>query len=189
MNVEIITITDRSGSMDKLRDDVIGGYNTFIEEQKGVPGEARLTHVQFDGAHSTLYQAIPLADAPALTRATYVPGGSTALMDAIGHTLEVQGKRINEQGWADKVIVNIITDGEENCSREYKLEQIKTMIEHAQGRNWSFVFMAANQDAFKVGASYGISGATTANFTASGAGMRDAYGSTSAMVTELRSAP
>ena|ERR1700759_2404450 len=186
MKVEIICITDRSGSMQTIRDDVIGGFNSFLKEQKAVPGEAKITFTQFDSDYEVVYQAKPIQEAPDLDAATFVPRGNTALMDAIGRTLNTQGERIAKDGWAEKVIVCIITDGQENSSREFKQPQIKEMIEHAQKNGWSFIFLAANQDAFAVGASYGISGATTQNFVATGAGTRAAYMATANMATQLR---
>lgn len=187
MNTEIICILDKSGSMAPLRHDVLGGFNSFLAEQKALPGEARITLVLFNGDTTDVFEAKRLADAADLTLAQYAPVGSTALLDAIGATLERHAKRIASENWAQQVIVNIITDGEENCSTVYKLDQVKTMITHAQDKaGWVFLFQAANQDAFLAGGQYGISGATTMNFVASGAGMRSAYGATSASVTSLR---
>lgn len=187
MKCEIICITDRSGSMSSIKADVIGGFNSFLADQKTVPGEARMTFAQFDDKYEVVYEAKPLSEAPELTSATFTPRGSTALMDAIGQTMNVQGARIAKENWAEKVIVCIITDGGENTSREFTQPQIKTMIEHAQKNEWSFIFLAANQDAFAVGAGYGISGATTANFAASAVGTAQAYASTSSMTRSIRS--
>lgn len=175
--------------MGSIRNDVIGGFNTFLKDQKTVPGEARMTFTQFDEHYEVVYQAKPLSEAPELTAETFVPRGSTALMDAIGRTMNVQGERIAKEKWADKVIVCIITDGGENASHEFTQPQIKTMIEHAQKNDWSFIFLAANQDAFAVGAGYGISATTTQNFVASGAGTKAAYASTSIMTRSLRADP
>jgi Mg-chelatase subunit ChlD len=187
MKAEIICIADRSGSMQSIRNDVIGGFNSFLKDQQSVPGEARMTYTQFDAEHEVVYQGKPLSEAPQLDDKTFVPRGSTALLDAIGMTMNTQGKRIAEEKWADKVIVCIITDGGENASKEYKLDQIKSMIEHAQKNEWSFIFLAANQDAFAVGSTMGISAATTMNFSANAAGTAQAYASTSAMTRSLRS--
>jgi uncharacterized protein with von Willebrand factor type A (vWA) domain len=189
MKTEIIAITDSSGSMDTIKSAVIGGFNSFVQEQRQVAGEARMTHVTFNEEHKLLYQAIALAQVPLLDADSYQTSGCTALFDTLGDTLETQGKRIAEEGWADQVIVEIITDGLENASRRYKREQIRSMIEHAQRHGWHFVFLAANQDAFAAAASYGISAATTANFTASAAGATQAYGTIGAMTRALRSAP
>ncbi len=186
MRVEIIDITDRSGSMDKLRADVIGGFNAFLADQKSVPGEARLTHIQFDNHYDRRYAGKDIQTVVPLNIDTYRPGGGTALLDAIGRTLHEQGERIKTENWAEKVIVCIRTDGEENSSHEYQLPQIKTMIEHAQKHGWEFIFSAANQDAFSVGASYGISGVNTTKFAATSAGLSASYASTSNVMRSMR---
>lgn len=189
MNTEIIVITDRSGSMSSLVADVIGGFNRFLKEQQGVPGEARMTYTQFDGEYQVVYQAKPLAEAPLLDEATFVPRGSTALYDAVGRTLNEQAKRIHDEGWAELVVVQIITDGGENASREYTREKVFDMMKHVQDKGWKVLFLAANQDAFATGASLGIAGSTTANYNATKSGTAAAYGATSMAVTSMRSAP
>lgn len=184
---EILTITDRSGSMESIRNDVIGGFNRFVAEQQREPGEARLTYCQFDTLYEVVYSACPLSAVPKLTEETFVPRGSTALYDAIGRTLNEQGARIKAEGWAELVIVQIITDGAENASHEYSAEQVKAMIEHAEKHGWVFLFLAANQDAFATGRTLGISAGTTASYSADAIGTKHAYGATSAMTSSLRS--
>lgn len=186
MKVEIIVITDRSGSMDKIAKDVIGGYNRFLADQKTVPGEARITYTQFDTMYEVIYQGVALEHARDLDERTFQPRGGTALCDAIGRTLNDQGKRIKAEGWADRVIVCIITDGEENSSVEYSQERVKEMIQHAEQHEWHFVFLAANQDAFKTAAAFGMSTVNTHNFTASAAGTAQAYGQTMSSTRSLR---
>lgn len=191
MKTEIICIVDRSGSMSSMRNDAIGGYNTFIKDQQNVPGEARVTFTQFDDRYDIVYNAKPLADVPQLDDNTFVPRGSTALLDAIGRTLNEQGKRIADEKWADKVIVVIITDGGENASREYTREQVNEMTKHAQEKaEWSFIYLGANQDAIQVATNLGINTRSmnnlVNNFAATGEGMRATYASTSASVANLR---
>jgi hypothetical protein len=189
MKTEIIAIIDRSGSMATIAPDAIGGFNTFLADQKTVPGEARMTLALFDDRFEYVYKAQPLVSAEPLTDKTFVPRGGTALLDAIGRTLNEQGARIKGDGWAEKVIVCILTDGGENQSREFKRDQIQTMVKHAEAHGWSFVFLAANQDAFAAGASYGISAAHTMSFAANATGTADAYASMSATTRSLRSTP
>lgn len=186
MRVEIIDISDKSGSMAGLRNDVIGGFNMLLHDQKEVPGEARFTHVQFDHEYQLVYQGKPIQDVQPLTTDTYFPRGSTGLLDAIGRTLQEQGERIHKENWADKVIVCIRTDGAENCSKEYTLPQIKEMIEHAQKYGWTFIFSGANQDSFQTASAYGISPKFTSNYVPTAAGMSASYASTSATVRSLR---
>lgn len=189
MNTEIIVITDRSGSMDKIRQDANGGFDRFIREQKEVPGACRVTQIMFDTVVETQYTSKPLAEVPPLN---LQPRGGTALLDAIGQALNVHGARIAQEKWAELVVVTIITDGGENASREYTQPQIKTMIEHAEKNGWKFIFLAANQDGFSVATSYGIgstSGIKGQSFAANAAGTRDAYASISATTGILRSEP
>lgn len=185
MKTEILTITDRSGSMASIRNDVIGGYNQFLKDQKAGEGEARITSVQFDNEYNVLYTALPISEAPELTDKTFVPRGGTALYDAIGRTLNEQGKRIHDEDWADLVVVCIITDGEENSSHEYTSERIKQMTKHAEENNWKFIFLAANQDAFKAGEAIGMA-RMSMSYDANAAGAAMAYASTSATVNALR---
>lgn len=189
MNTEIIAILDRSGSMSSIVADAIGGFNTFLADQKTVPGEARMTLALFDDRFDYLYTGQPLSQAQPLNAKTFVPRGGTSLLDAIGRTLNEQGARIKADGWAEKVIVCILTDGGENSSREFRQDQIKEMVKHAEGHGWVFVFLAANQDAFAAGASYGISAGHTMAFDASAVGTQTAYASMSAMTRSLRAAP
>lgn len=183
-NTEIIAITDRSGSMHSIKNDAIGGFDTFIADQRAQPGNVRVTSVIFDTVVETQYTALPISEVPSLV---LEPRGSTALYDAIGQTLTVHGERITKEAWAHLVIVVIITDGNENASREYTQARIKEMITHAQAHEWKFVFLAANQDAFAAGASMGVSASTTMGYEATDVGTRSVYASASTMTKSLRS--
>jgi hypothetical protein len=156
VKLELIEITDKSGSMSDIRNDVIGGYNAMLEDNKKLPGQIRVTQVQFDDVYELNFQGVDIQKVDPLTHATYCPRGMTALLDAIGYTLEQQGHRIKSEGWADKVLVSIRTDGQENSSKEYKLPRIKEMIEHAQKHGWIFLFSGADIDAFSAAKSMGI---------------------------------
>jgi Mg-chelatase subunit ChlD len=186
MNTEILAVLDISGSMAPIAADAIGGFNTFLKDQQSVEGEARLTVALFDDQYELLYTAKPLADAEPLTSATFVPRGATALMDAIGRTLSVQGARIEAEGWAEKVIVCITTDGGENQSREFNAPMVRELVTQAEAKGWVFVFLAANQDAFATATHYGMSGAHAQNFAANGAGVGQAYASISNVTRSLR---
>src|SRR5689334_18942451 len=91
----IAVVLDRSGSMAPLRDDAIGGFNTLLEDQKAQPGDGRLLLVQFDRICEIVFDAVPLENVPALSRATYVTGAGTALLDALGGTLRAVQARID----------------------------------------------------------------------------------------------
>jgi hypothetical protein len=141
---------------------------------------------KLDPGYMVIYQGVPLSEVPPLTAMTFRPRGGTALYDAIGRTLNEQGARIKAEGWADLVVVCIITDGGENCSTEFNQEQIKNMVAHAEEAGWKFVFLAANQDAFESAQGIGSQGLYSQNFQASAAGTLEAYASTSATLKAFR---
>lgn len=148
---ELVCILDRSGSMEAIRDDAIGGFNAFLDAQRDEPGETRLTLVQFDDRYDVLADHVPLAHVPPLARETFVPRGSTALLDAIARTLDAVGKRLAatpEPERPSKVVVAVVTDGQENASRHATRQQVFDRIAHQRDvYGWAFVFLAANQDA------------------------------------------
>jgi Mg-chelatase subunit ChlD len=183
MNTEIIMIVDRSRSMETIRAEAEGGINKFIKEQQEALGDARLTLVQFDHVDETVVQARGIAN---VQKYVLRPRGNTALYDAIGRTLNEQGKRIAHEKWADLVVLVITTDGDENASCEYSAGQVNAMIEHAQKHGWQVLFLAANQDAFATGAVLGVSAQNTATYGANSIGTRSAYAAASANTLALR---
>lgn len=187
MKTEILVITDRSGSMSNIAPDVIGGFNRFLKDQKAQPGEALITYTQFDTNYEVVYTARPISEAPDLNHSTFVPRGGTALFDAIGRTLNEQGERIAREKWAELVVVCIITDGEENSSREFTRERIQEMVKHAEANGWQFLFLAANQDAFTAAQSFGSTAKYAGNFQTNSAGVAMAYTATSATLSAMRS--
>jgi len=108
--------------MDAIASDVVGGFNSFLAEQRRQPGECRLTLVQFDDQYEVLYAGVPLADVRRLTARTYQPRGSTALLDAVGRTIDAAGRRFSElpePTRPDRVLMVIVTDGLENASTDF----------------------------------------------------------------------
>jgi hypothetical protein len=184
VNTEIINILDRSGSMTALDLEACNGFNQFIDEQRGLPGEARVTTARFDHRYQIDYQALPIASVPRM--GTLQPGGWTALLDAIGRTIVEQRERTEREGWAHKVIVAILTDGQENRSSRYSAHAVRLLINEMQLRGWSFVFLAANQDAFAAAEGLGIDTQHTASFAATGAGVRAGFAHISAATRQLR---
>jgi len=163
---EIAYILDRSGSMQPMQEAAVAAFNDFIQSQIDVPGEARLTLVQFDDRYEVPIASLRIQDSPQLTAATYVPRGSTALLDAIGRTIKDIDTRLQKLPATQqpaKVILAIFTDGEENASREYTAKHISDLIHlYRTEKSWEFLFLAANQDA--------IASATQMNVDAQGAG-------------------
>ena len=154
---DITMVIDRSGSMQSIQSDAEGGINSFIEQQKQEPGEANVTLVQFDTDYEFVHSGVPIRQVPAFK---LVPRGSTALLDAVGRAINETGARLAAMDEAQRpglVVFVIVTDGEENSSREFTRDQIRTMVEHQQSAyKWQFTFLAANQDAFAAGGSMGI---------------------------------
>jgi hypothetical protein len=144
----------------------IEGFNNFLRSQKAVPGKAKMTLVYFNTYVRTIFKDKDIQAVEELTDSTYCPSGCTALFDAIGKTvLEISKDIDNKVIDAQRVLVVILTDGEENSSIEFKdKSKIKDLIEIQRGKSWEFIFLAANQDAFAEARSYGISTGNAMNF-------------------------
>ena len=187
---EIICIIDSSGSMDLIKNDAIGGFNSFLDEQKKLPGNATLTLIQFNTDYNVIHENKPLSDVNPISDKDYIPMGSTALLDAVGKTVDSTGRRLAntpEENRPEKVIVAILTDGQENASRSYDLSKISDMISHQKEKySWEFIFLGANQDAFAEAAKIGIDSKDTINFAASSDGIRTAYSNMSDSVRAYR---
>lgn len=144
---EIIVVLDRSGSMEHIKKDMEGGFNAFVEEQRREPGEARLTLVKFDEEVALEYAGVPLENVPPLS---IVPRGWTALHDAIGMTIVKTGERLAalpEDDRPKRVLFVVITDGEENRSKEWNAARVKEAVQHQTEKySWQFVYIGANQD-------------------------------------------
>lgn len=188
---DINIVLDRSGSMQDVRDDTIGGFNAFIAEQKKDPSPATVSLMQFDTEFESVMDGVPLNDVKPLTYETFVPRGMTALLDAIGRQINLAGARLSampESDRPDKVVFVIMTDGEENSSREFTRAKVFDMISHQQKQyNWQFVFLGANQDAIATGSSIGIATANAMTYAANSAGTSAAFCSTGQNVRKFRS--
>lgn len=188
---ELVFILDRSGSMGPLADDTIGGYNSMIEQQKQEPGEAKVTVVLFDDKYEVLYDAVDIQAVAPMTVRQYYARGCTALMDAIGNTVNSVGARLAgtpEEERPSQVIVVITTDGYENASREFTKAQIKSMIEHQTNvYSWKFMFLGANIDAAAEAQSIGISGDWVAQTAATDIGTKSVYVCLDSAISNLRS--
>ena len=167
-STELVFILDRSGSMAGLEADTIGGYNAMLEKQRAVPGEARVTTVLFDNQCELLHDRIDLRAVAPITEKEYFVRGSTALLDAIGSTIQKIGnaqKRTAEPYRADKVIFIIITDGMENASRTFDYTKVKAMVEcQKQEFGWEFIFLGANIDAVETAGHFGIDADRAVNY-------------------------
>jgi uncharacterized protein YegL len=187
MKTMICLILDRSGSMQGREGDVIGGVNNFIEEQKKLPDPASVAFVRFDTDIERFRPMQDLSKVEPLTKGEYQPRGSTALLDAVGQTITKL-----DDDWKvekpDRCIVVIVTDGEENASREYTKQKIQALIKSRQDSNlWAFMYLGANVDAFSEAGQMGIAMANSAGYTNTAAGVKRAYAATSDAVFQMRS--
>jgi len=187
----ISVVLDRSGSMAKCLADTIGGFNTFLTAQKKLEGEATITMVKFDDQYDVMCNMVAIKDAEELSDKNYEPRGWTALLDAIGRTINSVEHDLSEKDEAEKpekVIFVIITDGEENQSREFTRDQIMEMINrHRNEMNWEFVFIGANQDAIQAGSSMGIRAGNSYTYQASSLGTQAMYTSLTRGMSSYRS--
>lgn len=186
----INVIIDASGSMSHLTHDTIGNFNTFLKEQKEYPGEAVFTLCTFNTDYRLPHDFVKIAGVPNLDVKSYVPQGGTALLDAMGTTIDSVGRKLAqlpEDERPSKVIFLIITDGHENSSHRYSAAQIKSMVEHQKDvYSWEFVFMGANIDAIGTGTSLGISAHNSLNYSADSVGTEKLYRSISENMSSYR---
>jgi uncharacterized protein YegL len=175
---EIVAILDRSGSMEHLTNDTIGGFNTFLKGQKEISGEAVLTTVLFNDSYILLHDRVDINKIKPITNKEYIAQGSTALLDAMGKTINDIGLKLHNTAENErpcKVIFFIITDGEENASVEYSNEKIKEMVELQRNTySWEFIFLGANIDSFGVAHSIGISADRAFDYEADSEGVFNA---------------
>lgn len=187
---EIVLVLDRSWSMESIKKDVIGGFNKFLTEQKAVPGEATITLAQFDHLYEIVYEGKKLQDAPLMDDTIYQPRGWTALLDAIGRTIDITGKRLSdmpEDQRPEKVLFVIQTDGYENASHKFSNDNIMNMLIHQKDvYKWEFVFLGANQDAIATASKMGIGASHSMTYVASAGGVNASYNSLSSNIANFR---
>jgi hypothetical protein len=187
---DITIILDRSGSMESVKADTIGGFNNFLSEQQKVDGAASLSLVQFDDQYEVVYEDKDIRSAARLTERTFQPRGSTALFDAVGRTINAVGQRLAalpEAERPDSVLLVIMTDGFENASREFTAAQVGEMINHQRGvYKWEFMFIGANQDAVLSAREIGIHADAALTYAANPEGTEIAYSLISDKVRNYR---
>lgn len=171
---ELVYILDKSGSMQGLEKDTIGGYNAMLAQQRTVEGDCVITTVLFDNQYQLLHDRIDIRAVRPLTQREYFVGGSTALLDAIGKTIDkirtVQQNTAKAYR-AEKVMFVIITDGAENASRTYSAMQVKKMIQQQKERHgWEFIFLGANIDAVETAGRFGIDADRAVDYVPDGKG-------------------
>jgi Mg-chelatase subunit ChlD len=167
-HTEIVFVLDRSGSMQAMVEPAISGFNRLLREQQQVPGHARFTLVLFDDRYELPFHSVPIAEVVELDVSTFVPRGSTALLDAIGRTIDDLGSKLAatpEKDRPSQVIIAILTDGEENASTRYSWDAVAKRIRHQSEKyQWQFLFLGANQDAIATAGKMSIQANNTTNF-------------------------
>jgi len=185
---QITFVLDSSGSMSKIEDDTIGGFNSFLKDQRSEEGTATVSLFEFDTTIESVYEGRPIEKAPELSDETYTPGGRTALHDAIVTAIEDTWTHIGRMAAAtrpDNVIVVVLTDGKENAS-ETPQEIVRDLVEECQEDGWEFLFIGANQDAALTAGKMGIDADKSLDMAHSGEGAQAAYESTSEQISQVR---
>lgn len=186
---QILVIQDRSGSMLHLRQATIDGFNEFINGQRATPGLTRVRLIQFDHEYITRFDSLVM-DVQPLTNASYEPRGNTALLDAMGRAIKDLGEDLKRMPDADrpgKVIVVIMTDGEENASSQYTRDQVFAMVKHqTEAYQWQFLYLGANQDAINEGAKLGMNRGQTMTYAANSGSTRASYMHVNSAVNRMK---
>jgi len=171
---ELVFILDRSGSMNGLEKDTIGGFNAMIEKQKREAGQALVSTVLFDNESVVIHDRLPLDKVPPLTEREYYTRGCTALLDAVGGAIRHIGnihKYARREDVPEKTLFVITTDGYENASERYDYEKVRRMIQHEKEKyGWEFLFLGANIDAAAEAKRFGISADRAVNYKCDEAG-------------------
>ncbi len=176
---EIIFILDRSGSMEGLEKDTIGGFNSMMKKQASVPGDALVSTLLFNNELEVIHDRINIKDVPELTSKEYYVGGGTALLDAVGSAIKHISKihkYARKEDVPEKTLFIITTDGMENASRIFSYEDIKKMVELEKSKyGWEFIFLGANIDAAAEASRYGIDSSMAVNYNCDSKGMKISF--------------
>lgn len=189
---EVVFILDRSGSMEGLEKDTIGGFNRILKEQKEnkVDGEVLVSTVLFDDERIVLHDRKNINDIERMTEKDYVPRGSTALIDALGYSIKHIAnihKYIRKEDIPEHTLFVIITDGMENASHVFSSDEVKKMIKHEEEKyGWEFMFIGANIDAVETAKSYGIRTEYAFNHISDGIGTGLVYGCINEKISNTR---
>ena len=187
---ELVFILDRSGSMQGLEGDTIGGFNAMLGRQRREPGTALVSTILFDDQVEVLHDRVELRAVPPMTGEDYWVRGCTALLDAVGgairHIANIH-KYARSEDMPEHTLFVITTDGMENASRRYTARQVRAMIRRQRERyGWEFLFLGANMDAVETAAGLGIARDRAATYRCDGAGTRLNYEAVGRAVAAVR---
>lgn len=177
MKTHQIIVLDRSGSMSACREETISGFNEVVREVRaaGEGADVRVTLVVFNEEVRFVSFCEPVGALAPLTRESYVPDGSTAMLDAVGLALERFATSVPDDADTRYVVV-VVSDGMENASVRYGYEAIASMIGARQNTGrWTIAYVGANQDLAEVGRRMHIPASSMACYTATGSGTKEAF--------------
>lgn len=187
---ELVFILDESGSMSSLVSDTIGGFNSLIEKQKKEEGECLVSAVLFNQSQKVVYDRVPITEITQMTEWEYCPGGTTALVDAMGRAIHHIGNVHKYARLEDRpahTLFIITTDGMENASSQYSADQVRSMVEHQKAKyGWEFLFLGANIDAVETARRYGIDASRTTRYHNDPRGVATTYQSMGEAVNTIR---
>ena len=186
----IAMLLDRSGSMEAIKSDTEGGFTAFIEQQRGMGLDIRVTLAQFDTEYEVVYANRPLAEVPPLDLR---PRGATALYDAIGRLVTDVGAELAglpEEHRPGTVIVVVMTDGHENSSQEWSHQAVRQVITRQEtDYAWTFVFLGANIDAVEIGQQLGFAADRSMTYAPTSGGVDATFAAAGAYVGREMAAP
>ncbi len=186
---EIVFILDRSGSMGGLESDTIGGFNAMLKKQKQEEGKAFVTTVLFDHECFTLHDRLPIEQVPEMTSKDYTVRGCTALLDAIGSTIEhIQSihRYARKEDVPARTMFVITTDGMENASKRFSGSSVKKLINQQKKKGWEFLFIGANIDAIATARDFGIESDRAVNYHADAQGTHTVFQAVGKAVSQMR---
>jgi len=189
MKTQITFVLDSSGSMSSIKDDTIGGFNSFLADQQGEEGTATVSLYEFNTNVERVFAQYPIADAPQLSEEDYTPSGQTALHDAVSRAITETAAQMHAQQpdeRPDSVIVVTLTDGKENASETPQDHLREQVTQRREEDGWEFLFIGANQDAALTADKMGMNQDRSLDMDHSGEGTRAAYESTSERIRQAR---
>jgi hypothetical protein len=194
LGTHIHVLLDRSGSMDSLRDDAIGGFNDFVRRQREVEGRCTLSLVQFDSQdpQELVIPACDIHEVPLLDAEQFVPRGGTPLLDAMGrsiHDLSRSLALMAASARPDQVVMVVLTDGQENSSREFTRARLARLVHRQERRGWRFLYLAADFTAFADAQAFGFRADASLRVGKRGDAVREAMTAASDLVCCVRLTP